>query len=199
MKIKVWISVALLTGCATFALAQDASKTPAMSAAEQAAMEKWQKAMTPGASHKTLETMAGTWDTSVTSWMAPGAPPQTSNGTSVNRMIMGGRYLEQRFSGSVMGQPFEGLGYTGYDNVTGKYWGSWMDNMSTGVMTSTGSGDGKSYKFAATMSDPMSGGPSTAEERITVVDKDHHTFEMWGPGPDGKSFKMMEIKYSRKK
>jgi hypothetical protein len=198
MKIKVWIPVALLALCATFAVAQDA--THKMSPEEMAAMEKWQKAMTPGANHKMLDAMAGTFVTKVTSWMAPGAPAMTSAGTSVNSWIMGGRYLEQRFNGSMMGQPFEGLGYTGYDNVSGKYWGTWIDNMGTGVMTSTGgSGDGgKSYTFASSMNDPMTGKSTQMEERITVVDKDHHHFEMWGAGPDGKNFKMMEIDYTRK-
>ena len=37
------------------------------------------------------------------------------------------------------------------------------------------------------------------DSKMTVTDKDHHTMEMWGPGPDGKMYKMMEIKYSRKK
>ncbi|HKO59222.1 MAG TPA: DUF1579 domain-containing protein [Thermoanaerobaculia bacterium] len=200
MKIKVSISVALLIVCAALAMAQDPSKKE-MSPEEKAAMEAWQKALTPGPQHKALDAMAGTWETKVTSYMAPGAPPMTSTGTSVNRWIMGGRYLEQRFTGSFMGQPFEGLGYTGYDNVSGKYWGTWMDNMSTGMMSSTGtaSADGKSYTFTATMNDPMSGKATTAEERIMVVDKDHHNFEMWSPGPDGRNFKAMEINYTRKK
>jgi hypothetical protein len=200
MKIKVSISVALLIVCAALALAQDPSKKE-MSPEEKAMMEKWQKAMTPGAYHKQLDAMVGTWDTKVTSYMAPGAPPMSSTGTSTNKWIMGGRYVEQRFKGSFMGQPFEGLGYTGYDNVSGKYWGTWMDNMSTGMMSSTGtaSEDGKSYTFTATMNDPMTGQVSQSEERITVIDKDHHNFEMWGPGPDGKNFKMMQINYTRKK
>ena len=45
----------------------------------------------------------------------------------------------------------------------------------------------------------MTGKDSPVEEKLTIVDKDHHTLEMWSPGPDGKMFKMMEIKYARKK
>ena len=200
MKFKVLIPVALFAVCATLASAQEAAQKP-MSPEEMAAMEKWQKAMTPSAHHKMLDAMAGTFDTKVSSWMAPGAPPMVSNGTSTNTWIMGGRYLEQRFSGSMMGQPFEGLGYTGYDNVSGKYWGTWFDNMGTGIMTSTGasSDGGKSYTFASAMNDPMTGKATQMEERIKVLDNDHHHFEMWGAGPDGKNFKMMEIEYTRRK
>lgn len=200
MKIRVWIPVALFTVCATIATAQEPAQKP-MSAEEMAAMAKMQAAMTPGANHKLLDAMVGTFDTKTTFWMAPGGPPSSSTGTSVNTWIMGGRYVEQRFNGSVMGMPFEGLGYTGYDNVSGKYWGTWIDSMSTGVMTSTGSSSdgGKSYTFSSTMNDPMTGKATQMEERIAVIDKDHHNFEMWGAAPDGKNYKMMEINYTRKK
>jgi hypothetical protein len=41
--------------------------------------------------------------------------------------VLGGRFVEQRYAGNFMGQPFSGLGYTGYDNYRKKYIGSWMD------------------------------------------------------------------------
>jgi hypothetical protein len=168
---------------------------------DPAMVEMMTKAGTPGDAHKKLDGMVGTWQTKLTFWMMPGADPVTSTGSSTNQWIMGGRYLEQRFKGEAFGMPFEGIGYTGYDNVKKQYWGSWMDSMSTASMTSVGSAsdDGKTWNFTATMSDPMTGKDSTSREKITVIDADHHTLEMWGPGPDGTEFKMMEIIYTRKK
>src|SRR6476620_10491158 len=98
-----------------------------------------------------------------------------------------------------MGQPFSGIGYTGYDNVMKKYVGTWMDTASTGVMTSKGTLTGNVMKSTATMSDPMTGKMSTMTMKTTVADNDHHTMEMWGAGPNGKNYKMMEITYTRKK
>src|SRR5438105_14007457 len=97
-----------------------------------------------------------------------------------------------------MGMPFEGHGVTGYDNVKKQYWGSWIDNMSTSMMTSTGSADGSSWTFSGAMTDPMSGRDSTIKQTVTVADADHHTMEMWAPGPDGKMYKAMELAYFRK-
>ena len=37
------------------------------------------------------------------------------------------------------------------------------------------------------------------KSEATIVDDDHHTYEMWGPDPDGKMFKTLEVKYTRKK
>ena len=198
MKNRVYIAGAVLLAFAFAAFADDPPKKPEM---DPAMMEAMMKAMMPGEPHKKLDGMAGTWDTKITMWMMPGMDPTSSTGTSENKWIMGGRYLEQRFTGSFMGMPFEGIGYTGYDNIKKQYFGTWMDNMSTGVMMSTGAmgGDGKTWNFTATMPDPMTGKDSTVEEKIVVVDADHHTMEMWGPAPDGRNYKMMEIAYSRKK
>lgn len=167
---------------------------------EKAMMEMWAKLSTPGESHKALEPMVGSWNTKVTSWMQPGAPPMSSTGTSETRWTMGNRFVEQRFNGSFMDQPFEGLGYTGYDNIKKKYVGTWMDSMGTSIMYMTGTGDpsGKTMNFSGTMEDPMTGKPMTVTSVTKVMDNNKHTFEMWSPGPDGKPFKMMEIEYTRK-
>lgn len=198
MKPRTALATALVF-CATAALAQhDHSTKPAM---DPAMMEAMMKAGQPGDAHKKLDGLVGTWDTKIEMWMVPGAEAMSTTGVTETRWLLGGRYLEQQFKGEFEGMPFEGIGYTGYDNVRKQYWGSWMDNMSTAMMLSTGSiaEDGKSWSFSGTMPDPMSGGDTPVDEKITLIDHDHHTMEMWTPGPDGKKFKSMEIGYSRKK
>jgi hypothetical protein len=199
MKIRVSIATALLVLCTSALWAADPPKE--MSAEQKAAMEAMMKAMTPGPEHKALDNMVGTFDAKVSMWEQPGQPPTVSAGTATNSWILGGREVEQKFSSTVMGMPFSGLGYTGYDNMKKQYWGTWMDTFSTGAMNTTGStsDNGKTWKFTGSMMDPTTGKDSPFEEKVTVTDKDHHTFEMWGAGPDGKVFKMMEILYTRKK
>lgn len=198
MKIKVLFAGALLVLSTFSSLADDPkAKPPEMDAAT---MEAMMKAMMPGEPHKKLEPMIGTFETKISMWMAPGTDPMTSGGTSENKWVMGGRYVEQRFTGTFNGMPFEGLGYTGYDNVKRQYWGTWMDNMSTGVMVSTGSTeDGKTWSFTSSMPDPMTGKETKVDEKIVVTDADHHSMEMWMEGPDGKMFKSMDMRYARKK
>lgn len=195
MKWNVLVAGALL--CCTFAAFGADPKKPDM---DPAMMQAMTMAGTPGEAHKALDAFVGKWDTKVTFWMMPGADPMVTNGMSENRWIFGNRFLEQHFMGSMMGAPFEGIGYTGYDNVKKQYWGTWMDSMSTGVMLSNGSvsSDGKTFTFVATMADPMTGKDAASDEKITIHNANHHTMEMWGPGPDGKKFRMMEIQYTRK-
>jgi hypothetical protein len=200
MRFRILTATVLAAFAASLLAAADDPKGRP-SAEEQAQMTAMMKAATPGDAHKRLSGMAGTFDASVKMWMKPGAPPVEGNGVSTNAWALGGRWIEERFDGTFMGMPFTGIGYTGYDNVKKKYVGTWMDNMTTAVMTSTGTADadGKSFTFTSAMDDPMTGKSSTVKEKVTVVDDDHHTLEMWGAAPDGKMFKMMEINYARKK
>lgn len=203
MKLRLCLVLSTVLGMVAFATADDkkAHETKAPSAEEQAMMEAWMKAATPNDAHKKLDPFIGTWDTKVTSWMQPGAPPETTTGVSTNSWALGGRYVEQRFTGTFMGEPFHGIGYTGYDNTKKAYVGTWMDNASTSVMMTTGKVDpsGKSMSFSGTMDDPMSGKAMQVEEKINILDNDHHTMEMWSPGPDGTMYKNMQIDYKRKK
>ena len=194
----------LFTGlaAATLAAAPDKPKAVAKPAPdEKAQMEAMIKASTPGENHKKLEAFVGTFDAKVTMWEKPGAAPQESTGTSEAKTILGGRYVQEDFQGTFMGQPFSGMGLTGYDNVQKKFVSTWADTMSTGIMTSTGKADpsGNVMEMTASMADPLSGKMMAIRQKMTIADNDHHKFEMWGPAPDGKPFKMMEINYIRRK
>lgn len=191
MKVKLSLATALLLVC-PFVFAQE---PPAMDAATEAMI----KAGTPGDAHKALEPFVGTWNVKSQFWMAPGTPPASSQGSSESKWVFGGRYVEENFQGNVFGMPFEGRGYAGYDNVKKQYWSTWMDSMSTAMMMTTGTNDGKSWAFQGSMADPLTGKDTSVRIKLTVNDADHHSMEMWGPGPDGKDFKMMEMTYTRKK
>lgn len=172
-----------------------------MSAEEKAMMEAYMKAGMPGKQHENLAKTAGMWDLSMKSWMAPGTPPEESKATAERAMVLGGRVLTEKVKGEAMGQPFEGHGMTGYDNVTGKYWSTWNDSMSTGIMTSSGSCDEatNSCTFTGSMVDPISGQTKNLRMVSKWNNPDQEVFEMWEPTPDGKEFKAMEIVYTRKK
>lgn len=165
-----------------------------MSAEQKAAMEAWQESMTPGAPHQTLGKMAGDYKMTLKWWEQPGAEPQTSTGTAAREMTLGGRVLEEEVWATMMGQPFEGLARTGYDNVTDRYWTTWTDNMSTSLTVMYGAieEDG-SASFEGDISDPMTGG--TSRMRIdTHMEGDKEVHEFYTVGPQGE-VKSMEIVY----
>ena len=165
---------------------------------EAAMMAQWQAAMSPSAGHARLMPMVGTWRATTTFTMAPGAPPQVHGGTSVHRLVLGGRYLEQIYKGMAMGMPFEGIGYTGYDNVQKRYVGTWMDTFGTGLMTSLGVGNPTAERIdcVAEAIEP-SGQKRVFETIVRIQNHGRHSYEMWTKGPTGKKHRTMIVEYER--
>jgi hypothetical protein len=188
----ILVVVAALTGGT--AVAQDA---PAMSAEEKAAMEAFQRAGTPGKEHAKMEAMAGEYTITVTSYPAPGADPMVSRGTASRKMIMGGRHLEEIVRSSFMGQTFEGRGVTGFNNITGTWWGTWIDNMSTGVAVSHGSWDTGVGIFFGEYIDPATKEIQETKTVVTMLEGGDERMEMFMLLPTGE-FKSMEILYERR-
>ncbi|MBD9378520.1 DUF1579 domain-containing protein [Pseudoxanthomonas sp. PXM04] len=199
MKCSSVLSLAL--ACllpAASATAQD-DKAPPMTPEMKAMMEAFQKAGTPGAEHRQLATLAGTYDLTVKSWHAPDTPPTIDKGTATRSMILGDRVLVEEVSSQMMGQPFTGQGLHGFDNVTGKHWSTWNDSMSTGLMVSEGTCDASmACTYTGTYHDPVSKKPVTSRMTTRWSDKSTEVFEMYAPGPDGKEAKMMEITYKKR-
>jgi hypothetical protein len=200
VKLVVLLSIAVLN-LGSLAMAQEATQdAPQMTAEEKAMMEKWMKIATPGEGHKALADSIGSWTVTSTMWEKPGGPPTTSTGTSENFWALGGRFVEQRFVGTFNGMPFEGIGYTGYDNYKKLYNAVWMDTMGTMMMVMTGSADasGKVITMTGTIDDIIRDKPVKVRTVSRTVNKDKITFEMYGPDEAGKESRMMEMTYTRK-
>lgn len=75
--------LATVSVAAALPLLAQAAKEKAPTAHQQAMMEAWQKAATPGSNHKMLATLNGQWTFTTKMWMEPGASPETSTGTAV--------------------------------------------------------------------------------------------------------------------
>jgi hypothetical protein len=123
-----------------------------------------------------------------------------SNATVVNKMVLGNRYQQSSFKGTYQGKPFEGIGTLAYDNSRKLFLSTWIDNTSTGMMTAEGPWDpaSKSITFKGTMSDPATGKLLDTKEIFKPIDNNYQVMEMYAIAPDGKEFKTMEIKYTRK-
>jgi hypothetical protein len=193
------IAAALFLIASAAALADEPKKE--MSAEEKAMMEKYMKAASPGPEHAQMAKMAGKWKVQVTSWMKPGAPPMRSEGTAEYKAIMGGRFLEEEVHGDMGGQPFEGKGTSGYDNVLKERWGTWVDSMGTGTMLMKGkcAAGSKKCTMKGKSPDPIAGKEVPFTWAVEMKDDDTFVMEMTGPGPDGKQFKNLELVYTRAK
>jgi hypothetical protein len=123
-----------------------------------------------------------------------------SSGTATYEMVLGGRYLKEKVKSEWMGQPFEGEGCTGYDNLKKAYVSTWIDNMGTGIMISEGEWNPatKTYTWQGEYVDAMTGKPKKMRMVEKVESADKHITDFFDMGPDGKEYKSMELVYTRK-
>lgn len=187
--------VAALAGAGIVMAQHEGHEMPEMSPEQQAMMEAMERAGTPGPQHQELAAMAGSWTFEGTFWMDPDTPPMQSTGTAERTVIMDGRVLSEKVSSSFHGQPFEGMAMMGYDNITGKHWSTWIDNMSTAVMTSTGSCSQGKCELHGTMTDPVTG--KEMPTRMTAEHQADSEVHRMYCTQDGKEMQTMELKYTR--
>jgi len=156
----------------------------------------------PTAEHRAIASEVGVWDAESKFWMAPGTDPLESKAVETNTLV-GEFWVASQYKSDLGGMAFEGHGQFGYDPVSKKYIGTWIDTMSPYLSIMEGSMD-KANKTLTMLSkgrDAQTGKESVSKMVTTYVDDDHKKFEMFGPvaGKEGQWWKMMEINYTRRK
>lgn len=197
-------------GAVTFAMQADATKDADRYIPErdmpmmdmEQGMVKWQESVKLGKPHTFFKDYVGEWNTTTRLWMAgPDAAPTEEAGTAKFELLMGGRYLKQTWSGTMMGMPVEGIGYNGFDNNRKLFVSIWMDTMSTGFLKITGnlSKDGRMLTQVGEMDEVMTGEIGKPVKWVTTwIGEDHFTFR----GVEilyGEDMTVFEIEYKRKK
>ncbi len=164
-------------------------------------MAMWKEISTPGAAHRKLDRFVGSWDVTTRLWMSPTDPPEESEGTSTDRWILGGRFLQSEMHGSMMGMPFEGMGLLGYDNFKKKYVMAWVDSNSTAMYTAEGLADqtGTVFTFYGTMDEFLTGEHDKPVKYVyRIKDQDNYVFEIHDLGIVPGQTKVVEMQSRRK-
>lgn len=164
-----------------------------------AQMKAWMVYATPGAPHKVMTDEVGTWNCDMTFWSEPNGKAEKATSTADIKMILGGRYQEANYKGTMMGQPFEGKSTLAYNNASKEYTTTFIDNMGTGMMVATGKYDEskKSIEFKGEMVNPLNGKKTPYREIYTIVDPKTRKMEMFDV-KNGSEYKSMEIVMTKK-
>lgn len=199
---------ALVVGATLFAqpTKQEKPGQPEMQLPEGWTQEDMQACMiagTPGEQHADLAKSAGVWEGKCSMWMMPGADPMVSENTTTVTPIMDGRYVRVEMNGDMPGMgPHHAEGVYGYDNVSGQYVSTWIDNFSTGIMQGVGerSSDGKTLTWTYTYNCPLAKKPATMREVEQITGPDTKTLTIYGANPKtGEEYKMGFIEMKRVK
>lgn len=117
------------------------AQEPPQGADMEAMMAAYKKLAEPGAEHRRLATLAGTWNQDITINVFPGQPPQKLTGSAHNEMILGGRFLKSETSGGEGDFAMEGLTILGFDTRTQEYTLVGYDTWGTYYITAAGTYD----------------------------------------------------------
>lgn len=151
---------------------------------------------TPGPMHKWLAAQEGDWTVAMTAHGSDGKPEQSQSSATL-KMVLDGRFQEQRYSGSIGGKPYTGYGLTGYDNLKKEFVLYWFDSMGTAPSISRGqrSADGKTLTLSGTWDMP---GMAMPFKQVWTVKSDKEMTFVMTMSMQGQEMPVMESTYTKK-
>lgn len=161
-------------------------------------MAAYMASIMPGEEHAAMGKYIGTWDAKTSFVMDPNSPPVEGVGTMTCDWQLGGRYVRGQFHmDDMMGMPFDGLSYAGFNNITKQHVSVWMDTFGTGIIRMTGHVDEQGVQHMS----GITAGPAgdTKMEIVTEWDgKNSFSDTFYDILPDGTRVQSGHIVYTRR-
>lgn len=150
--------------------------------------------------HRQLAREVGVWDAEMTLWMAPAAPPLVAKAVETNTML-GGFWLISEFQCESEQMPFQGRMHLGYDPQKEKFVGMWIDSMSPNGAYSEGDYDiaTRTLTLVANSTNCETGEPETMTMITRYTGEETKVFTIHEGDQGAEGWKMMEIRYTRRK
>jgi hypothetical protein len=204
MKIRSILTGSMLVFATAVLTSQVVKPTnqPSPNSAELEAVEKkWAAYAMPNEHHKVLEAKIGRWNDTFKFWKDANSAPDESKCISEFAWAIDGLYITDHTSGMTPRGRFEGMGYSGYDNLKNKYVSVWIDNTLSGIMYFEGTYDAKTktFTYASETPDVEAGKYVRNRWMEKWVSPDKFVVESFVDDKDGKEFKCFEITYERAK
>jgi hypothetical protein len=195
------LTLIVATTFASIAISHAQESTPAAPANPNAAMQEMMKRMMPGEGHKSFASMTGKWRGTMKIWSSarPDAPPLESATESESKLVLGGRFVLEEATGTVMRMPMQRMSILGYDNATNQYTLIFYSSMETATNIANGTAD-STGKVLTLRGEFFEGGSKVPFRNVIRLDSDDvHVFESYRTMPDGKELKLVEQVMTRVK
>lgn len=191
-----------LAAASSWSPAQEAKPTPQV---KPPTAEEQLKLTKPGAEHEELARHAGAWDVEIS--MGSGKAPVKYQGTSENRMTVGGRFLQMEYQTLGKAGPIDGMFTVGFDPRHQRHTLIAMDSFGAYFVTSQGRREtpGGKIRMLGTDDDPVMKALGHTKEFVHVLDlrsPDEFTVEVWFVDTRTaarKEFKYMAYTFKRRK
>jgi hypothetical protein len=179
------------------------AQEPAPAARQPASAEMQQmiKRMAPGEGHKIFARMAGKWRGTLRVWNSaqPDAQPMESATESESRLVLGGRFVVEEATGTVMRMPMHRMSVLGYDNLTQQYTLTFYSSLETATNSASGvaNAENNAITLRGEFDEPQ--GKVPFRNVIRFEDDDTQRFESYRLMQDGRELKLIEQVMTRVK
>jgi hypothetical protein len=165
-------------------------------------MARMAEAAKLGPHHQALAAYVGTWDVEVAMVM-PGSPASRSKGTAHYEWVIDGRWLSQRITGELMGQPTESFSILGYDNYAKNHVVVTVSSMDTAMNMARGLVVDPTNKVTAVYGtlDEYTTGEIHKPYKVVFrnISADRHAMEVWDLGIGDAGAKVLEYTFNRRR
>ncbi|MBS1492952.1 MAG: DUF1579 family protein [Bacteroidetes bacterium] len=162
--------------------------------AQEMNMEEAMKMAAPGPEHKLLTDMAGKFKQKIKFYFAPGQS-MDGEGSGITESIIGGRFIQVKSVGKIMGMDTEVLMILGYDKRKNKYTLFSIDGMGTYSISAEGDYDAstKIMTLKGTEEDPAMKMKMDFKFVFDLSDLNERKMNIIFIKPDGSENKMVEV------
>ena len=103
--------------------------------------DPWAEYMTPSDVHSVFAQYVGSFTMEITMSMGEGKEPTIIKIDSENNLLLGGRFLEMKQHGKMMGMDYQSITTIGFNNTDKKFALTTITNMGTGTLSLFGNWD----------------------------------------------------------
>lgn len=146
--------------------------------------------------HKFLKKLEGNWKGNGSLVNSEGGQAEKILCKATNKMILGGRFVEQKMTCKGAGFSFDGVGHFGYDALSGNYTGSSMTTADSGISTLAGSRSGSTITFNISHNNVDIRKRVTSRATLKVANG-KHSYEIKAKDKSGKLKPIFSVTFSR--
>lgn len=157
--------------------------------------------LSPGGPHHLLSLLAGDWEGSTLTWLAPDATADEATQRGTFQIIHSGWFVLHEYESTFQGNRTTGMAICGYHLGRKSFEMLWTDtfHMGTGMMLCRGEEMVRGFSVLGHYDSPLGGTPWGWRTQLEMVDPNNLILTSWNIAPGQPEVKAVETTYTRVK
>ena len=163
--------------------------------------DPWDVYMSPSSIHSLFSQYTGSFKMEITMSMGEAKEPSIITVSSEHVMLLGGRFLEMKQHGNMMGMDYQSIITIGFNNTDKKMALTTITNMGTGTLSLFGEWDEKTKTATlfGQLTNPLTKGVIKVKQTVAFVNENIILIESYDTEDDKSETKTVQYKLIRNK